>query len=106
MINGGVGIIHPKIQAATFRLTFIRKMLGCDHEDYFNECARDNVLHILIANRAILSTHFYLQLTKTIQKQGVHFMRTTPEFLTNIPITNCTFFTNSTFPYISKSSLT
>lgn len=102
--NGGLGVLHPKVQVATFRLSFCRKSL-LDSQGYFSEASHENVLTILLKGKNNVHSDFYVHLLSLSEKIGLHFKNLHPILLNEMAISNSIFFKNKKFPYLEKSKI-
>ena len=102
--NGGLGVRHPRVQTATFRVTFIQKMLKCDNA-YFCDLSSQNVFNILTKNCFLANTCFYQNLTVLVKTLLLHFNILPILTLNMISINNTTFFKRKYFNYLTKTGI-
>jgi len=104
--KGGLGVLHPKVQAATFRFSFINKILTSSDTFYFCDFSSQNVFNLLTKNSCKYPTPFYLNLTKFIEATGLHFNSMPLAIFNEIDLNNQIFMKGRLFPYLTKAGVT
>lgn len=102
LANGGIGVRHPLVQVATFRVSFVNKLINFQ-DLYFCAYGHRNILNILTDNKPDDSSPFYDNLSNVVKTVGLRFENVTEDLLHSISLSNTTFFNNVTFPNLVKS---
>lgn len=104
LLNGGLGVRNPAAQIATFRLTFLNKILAISCEQYFHSESLNQV-HKVINSDINNLTPFYKQLYAVTQTLGVGLTSCCRDLLREMMISSKFLFRNLSDNYISRCNI-